>query len=145
MGPFPFPAMSYTNTFIRIAPDSARETAVIPPWNPDKRSVASLQHELLTRHPGELTEKELYFQVHCQRLGLPQEELDIRREGIWRELFAKPQACLRASPLPKSYGWGIHYDPEGRVRLVAVDSPEYRQLSEGTLFQTAAMRSKRAQ
>lgn len=145
MGPFSFPAMSYTNTFIRTTPDSGRKTAAIPPCNPDKRSVASLQHELLTRHPGELTEKELYFQVHCRRLGLSLDEAEARRDLIWQELFAKPQACLRASPLPKSYGWGVHYDADGRIRLVAVESPEYRQLSESTLSQTAAMRSKRAQ
>lgn len=145
MGPFSFPAMSYTNTFIRTAPDSARKTATIPPCHPDKRSVASLQHELLARHPGELTEKELYFQVHCRRLGLSQEEAEARRDPIWQELFAKPQACLRASPLPKTYGWGVHYDADGRIRLVAVESPEYQKLSESALSQTAAMRSKRAQ
>lgn len=137
--------MSYTNTFIRTAPDSSRETAAIPPCNPDRRSVASLQHELLTRHPGELTEKELYFQVRCRRLGLSQEEVEARRDNIWQELFVKPQACLRASPLPKTYGWGVHYDADGRIRLVAVESAEYRKLSESALFQTAAMRSKRAQ
>lgn len=137
--------MSYTNTFIRIAPDSAKETAAIPPCNPDKRTVASLQHELLTRYPGELTEKELCFQVHCRRLGLSPKEAEARRASIWADLFAKPQACLRASPLPKTYGWGVHYDQDGRIRLVAVGSDEYRQLSEGGLTQTSAMRSKRIQ
>ncbi len=137
--------MSYINTFIRIAPDSARETAMIPPCNPDKRTVASLQYELLTCHSGELTEKELYFQIHCRRLGLSTKEAEARRASIWADLFAKPQACLRASPLPKTYGWGIHYDQDGRIRLVAVESTEYRQLSEGGLTQTSAMRSKPAQ
>jgi hypothetical protein len=104
MGPLSF-AMSYTNTFIRIAPDSSCQTAKVPPLNPDRRTIASLQHELLTAHPGSLTEQELHYRVHCLRLGLSPVEMETQRATIWAELFRKPQACLRASPLPKSYGW----------------------------------------
>ena len=143
MGPLSF-AMSYTNTFIRIAPDSTCHTAKVPPLNPDRRTVASLQHELLTAHPGELTEKELYFRVHCRRLGLPPAEMEKQRGTLWTELFRKPQACLRASPLPKSYGWGVHYNEDGLIRLAAVESADYERLSGSTLHQTSAMRSKRA-
>jgi hypothetical protein len=32
------------------------------------------------------------------------------------------------SALPKRYGWGIRNDAEGRIALIAVGSPEYRQL-----------------
>jgi len=137
--------MSYNSTFIRIASDSSRTEAVAPPVKPDKPTVASLQYELLTRHPGEFTEQELYFRVHCRRQGLDEAQAESRRPQIWQELFSRPQACLRASPLPKSYGWGVHYDENGRIRLVGVETAEYRQLCESTLSQTAAMRSKRAQ
>jgi hypothetical protein len=44
------------------------------------------------------------------------------------EFFARPQACLRASPLPKKYGWGFVFDAEGRVALCAMESAEYRRL-----------------
>ncbi|WP_298711512.1 DUF6157 family protein [Micrococcus sp. 2A] len=36
--------------------------------------------------------------------------------------FAKSQACLRASPLGKRHGWGLHHDAEGRVALVPLGS-----------------------
>ena len=61
------------------------------------------------------------------------------------EYFARPRACLRASPLPKTFGWGLHYDADGWITLHAVDSPEYAQLSiEPSLTQLCAMRSSRA-
>ena len=54
-------------------------------------------------------------------------------------------ACMRASPLPKSYGWGLHLDAEGKVALVAMESPEIRRLaSSRAIAQTRAMRSRRA-
>ncbi len=54
-------------------------------------------------------------------------------------------ACMRASPLPKSHGWGLHFNPKGKVALVAVGSPEYKQLSgDRAIEQTRGMRSKRA-
>jgi len=32
-------------------------------------------------------------------------------------LLSKPHPCLRASMLPKRYGWGVHYDGNGRITL----------------------------
>ncbi len=59
--------------------------------------------------------------------------------------FSQPRACLRASPLPKTYGWGLHYDAEGRITLHAVDSAEYTRLrNDPSLTQLQAMRSSRA-
>ena len=62
-----------------------------------------------------------------------------------RSTFAQPRACLRASPLPKTYGWGLHYDSHGRITLHPVGSPEYVRLSQdSSLTQLRAMRSSRA-
>ncbi|MEO5913534.1 MAG: DUF6157 family protein [Luteolibacter sp.] len=135
--------MSYTNTFIRVAQDSKTAVAVVPPERAAGKTVAAWQYELLAAHPYQLTERELYFRVHCGRKEISAREAKAQRKEILMEIFAKPQACLRASPLPKSYGWGVHYDAEGRIGLVGVESEEYRKLSESGLKQVYAMRSKR--
>jgi hypothetical protein len=33
--------------------------------------------------------------------------------------------------LPKKYGWGIHFNGEGKLALVPMESPEYRKFAEG--------------
>lgn len=59
--------------------------------------------------------------------------------------FSKGQACMRASPLGKRFGWGVHADAEGRVAIYAVDSKRYQALAvDPDITQVRAMRSKRA-
>ena len=136
--------MAYVSTFIRVAEDCPVTTAEAPP--PRARpSVAELQHRLLSEHPYQPTEEELYVRVHGLRQGLRENEIEQRREALHAEVFAKPQACLRASPLAKRYGFGVHYDAAGRIALYPRDSPEYARLSsDGALTQLSAMRSTRA-
>lgn len=136
--------MAYVRAFIRVAEDCPVTTAEGPP--PRARpSVAELQHQLLSEHPYQLTEEELYVRVHGLRQGLTENEVEQRREELCAEVFAKPQACLRASPLTKRYGFGAHYDTEGRIALYPRESPEYVRLaSDGALTQLNAMRSTRA-
>jgi hypothetical protein len=58
--------------------------------------------------------------------------------------FAKPQACLRTSPLVKQFGWGIHHDADGRIALVDPQSDTYRRLlADASVKKTPGMRSKR--
>jgi uncharacterized protein DUF6157 len=46
-----------------------------------------------------------------------------------RETFLrKGHPHLRVSALAKRYGWGIHNNAEGKVALIAVESPEYTRL-----------------
>lgn len=126
---------NYQNTFITIAPDSAATTGIVPP-KPD--SIAGRQYALLHAKPYKLTSDDLLFAVHAAKNDLP-ETAETRAE-----FFAKPKACLRASPLPKQYGWGIHHDADGRLALVAVGSAEYDRLShDKSVKSTPAMRSKR--
>lgn len=137
--------MSYTKTFIRVSPDTKATAGTVPPEKAGARTVAGWQHALLTGQPYQFTERELYFQVHCHRHGISAAEAAKRRDAIFSEVFAKPQACLRASPLPKSYGWGVHYDERGRIAILAMEAPAYAKLSKDTaLKQLDAMRSKRA-
>ncbi len=131
---------NYIDTFIAVAPD-CRVVAAEPPPVTAKPTVAALQFELLAEHPYELTSDELLFTVHATRAGIADADLAAERERF----FAKDQACLRASPLGKRYGWGTHHDEHGRVAIYAVGSADYeRLLADDTLTQKAAMRSSRA-
>lgn len=58
---------------------------------------------------------------------IPEEELLARGIQIREELFQKSQACLRASMLPKKYGWGLHFDRAGKIALFGVESLDYQK------------------
>ncbi len=123
--------MSYTNTFIEAADDCPEATGIVPPVRGDKPSVAVLEYELLSKHPYKYTHEDLLFIVHVTRLGLTPADLKQRGKQIHAELFAKPHACMRASPLPKRYGWGIHHDDQGRIGIISRGSPDYAALTTG--------------
>lgn len=110
-------------------------------------SVHALQYELLTARPYTLTLDDLIFEVHIRRAGIAKAEAKRRAATIRAELFSKPHACMRASVLPKKYGWGVHYDSAGRLALYAMESEEYRRFAEGKMNgvkAVAALRNKRA-
>ena len=136
-----------TDTFVLVAPDCSVTAAVVPAAKRAAPSVAVVQHELLTARPYKLTLADLIFEVHVRRAGVSRAEAKSRAAEIRAELFAKPQACMRTSPLPKRYGWGVHYDERGRLALYAMESEEYRRFAEGKVDGVkveAALRSKRA-
>ena len=138
--------MNYHDTFIRVAPDCPVSEAVVPTGRREEKSIPQVEYELLAGNPYTFTQEELLFAVHVQRQGIGKGELKARRAALWEEFFGKPRACLRASVLPKRYGWGLHFDAAGRIALVAVESKEYRALAEGRGVATVltAMRNKRA-
>lgn len=131
---------TYRNTFIHASPDGKASTGTTPTLRGDKKSVANLEFEMISQHPYKFTQEEVQFAVHLAHKGIAKEhEAEARTQ-----YFGKPHACLRASPLVKTYGWGLHFNADGKVALVAVDSPEYRQLAEDrNLQQLPGMRSKR--
>lgn len=137
--------MNYSSTFIAVAPDTKATAGTVPPARENKPSIAQLEYELISAHPYEHTQEEVQFLVHVTRLGLSPKELKTRRDKLWTEFFAKPCACFRTSPLPRTYGWGLHFDDQGRVALVALDCPEYQRFVKSkSLKQLPALRSKRA-
>jgi hypothetical protein len=130
---------NYTNTFIEVAEDCKAATGTVPPEKTEP-TVARMQFELIQTNPYRFTSDEVLFAVYTARNRIPPEELEARRA----EFFSKGQACLRASPLAKTYGWGIHHDREGKVALYARGSEEYDRLrADGSLAQLKAMRSSR--
>ena len=132
-------ATGYTNAFITIAPDCpvARGTA------PDRQTtVAGLEYSLLTESPYRLNGDELLFAVHVRHKGLG-ESADL--EAVRAAFFMKPHACLRASMLPKRYGWGVHYDEKGRIALHGAETDAYRRLAARTdLRIMPAMRNRKS-
>lgn len=132
------------DTFILIAEDCPATTGAVPLPRGDKPTVAALEYAFLAAAPYTLTHRELVLRVEARRRGLPDDLASDEKAALEAELFAKPRACMRASPLPKSYGWGVHHDGEGRIGLAAAGSPEYARLAAAAPTVVKAMRSKRA-
>jgi hypothetical protein len=132
---------NYVNTFIEVAEDCPAASGTIPNRSDTKPTVAALQFAMIAPYPYKYTSDDVLFTVYADREGI--EPAD--RKKARKTFFAKPQACLRTSPLARRYGWGIHHDAEGRVALVAIDSEEYREFAGNPDIQhVKAMRSKRA-
>ncbi|TJY39638.1 hypothetical protein E5161_18880 [Cohnella pontilimi] len=123
--------LNYYNTFITVAPDCPVETGTVPKDKKDGKTKPGIEFELAADRPYKYTQEELLFEVHVRHKQIPQEELAARREEIREQFFSKPMACLRASMLPKKYGWGIHFNEEGKLALYAMESSEYREFADG--------------
>ncbi len=136
--------LNYFRTLIAVADDCPVQSSVVPVERGGKQTVATLQYELLAGSPFVHTQPDILFDSWLRRQELPaQPAAELAR--LRREFFAKPQACLRASPLPKKYGWGLLFDQEGRVALCAMESKEYKEsLAGGKVKVLKAMRSSRA-
>jgi hypothetical protein len=121
---------NYSDTLITASSDSPVSAGTVPE---KPGTVAAVQLELLAK-PYAMTSDDLLFEAHQARGG----------DKSRAEFFAKPQACLRASPLVKQFGWGIHHDGEGRIAAVAMERAEYRRLLDDPgVKKVAGMRSKR--
>lgn len=129
---------NYTDTFIQIADDSPAVSGEVPPGKGDKKTAASLQYTMLHKHPYRYTSDDVLFAVYATKNDLTQTELSKARE----QFFSKGQPCLRASPLTKRYGWGVHCNAEGKIALIGAETQEYKKLSaDKKLTVVKAMRS----
>jgi Family of unknown function (DUF6157) len=136
-----------TDTFVVVAPDCPVSSAVVPAAEGTNPPVHVIQYELLTARPYRFTLEDLIFETYTRRAGITKTEIKQRAAAIRAELFSRPHACMRASALPKRYGWGVHYDSKGRVALYPMESAEYKQFASGKVSGVklvAALRSKRA-
>jgi hypothetical protein len=137
--------MNYYQSFITVAPDSTATHATVPPVKGAAMSIPALEYELLSKHPYTYTQEELQFAVHVRRAGLSETEVKAKHTQLWAQFFSKPRACLRGSSLPKKYGWGLHFNNEGKIALVALESKDYEKFSHAKdLKIMPALKSKRA-
>lgn len=129
---------NYFNTFIEVAPDT-KVTRGIPPTAKGKRTVAQIQFEIIAGNPYKFTSDDVLFQVYAERNNV-NSNLKQARELF----FSKGQPCFRASPIPKQFGFGIHFNESGKMALCPMESDEYRQfVNDSALTKLRAMRSSR--
>jgi hypothetical protein len=129
---------NYFNTLILASTDCAAKAGTVPP---KPGTIAALQYERVSVAPYKITSDDLLLAVEAHRKGVKATKLPKFRE----EFLSVPHACLRASPLVKTYGWGIHHDAEGRVALVGRQSREYEELARNPdVKKVPGMRSRRA-
>ncbi len=139
--------MSYTDTFITVSPDCPVEESVQPQPKGGVKTKPLLEFELLSDHPYRFTEKDLIYQVHLRHQGIPEEEWQEREGEIREKLFAKSHPCMRASMLPKKYGYGVHYDHEGKIAIYGMETSRYCSFAGGGedgVRVIAAMRNKKS-
>lgn len=117
---------NYQDTFIEIADDCPVENGEVPPQKGEAKTVANLQFEMLYKHPYKYTSDDVLFQVYADRNDLTKKEYKEARA----QFFSKGQPCLRASPLTKRYGWGVHNDKDGKIALFGCETPEYKKFAK---------------
>jgi len=126
---------NYTNTLIEVSSDCRRSESEKPG---KEGSVAAVQYRLIAEAPYQKTSDEVIWQSEVLR-GRAQDSQEARDA-----YFSVGRACLRTSPLVKTYGWGIHSDQNGHVALIAREGSEYARLKgDDTVQKVAGMRSKR--
>ncbi|MCB0648199.1 MAG: hypothetical protein KDC49_16130 [Saprospiraceae bacterium] len=131
---------NYYNTFIEVAEDTKADCGTEPPVKSDQKTVAALQYELIVKNPYIYTSDDVLFEVFARRNDLTDDAYPEARETF----FSKGQPCLRASPLTKTYGFGVHYNAEGKIAIYGMDSPVYEQmLADEKVQKLKAMKSKR--
>lgn len=110
-----------------------------PPRNPD--TVVGMQFDMLHSHPYAMTSDDLLVAITGTRKDISKDEWPELRA----EIFSKGQPCLRTSSLPKTLGWALHHNADGRVALIDVGTPAYKALmADETVEKRPAMRNKRA-
>jgi hypothetical protein len=131
---------NYENTFIEAAEDSPAIVGEIPKVKGDTKTVAASQFEIISKNPYKFTSDDVLFQVFADKNALTKSEYAAARE----QFFSKGQACLRASPLTKRYGWGVHNDKDGKIALYGIETPEYQKfMKDKNLKVVKAMRTSR--
>src|SRR5437764_9255441 len=120
---------NFSNAFIGVADDCPAGSGRIPPERSGTPTVAVLQYAMIKNHPYKYTSDDVVFATSAPGRALGVEAKQAERQKAREQFFSRGQACLRASALGKTFGWGGHSDAHGRVAILAVASPDYRQLA----------------
>jgi hypothetical protein len=116
---------NYYNSFIEVAADCPVKQGIIPPSKPGMHSIAQRQYDLLQKNPYRFTSDEVLFQVYAERNNISPGEMEAARQ----QFFSKGQPCFRTSPLTKRYGWGVHFNEEGKIAIFGCDENAYKRFS----------------
>ncbi|TDL85949.1 hypothetical protein E2R55_23415 [Vibrio vulnificus] len=132
--------MSYKNTLITISEDSKVSSAKAPVIKNGKLTIAYIEHDLINNNPYKFTQEDVQFKTYLIKNQMEAENAAELRE----QFFSKSKACFRASPLVKNYGWGIHYNNQGKIAIYDVNSEMYNKLlRQDDITKLKGMRSKR--
>jgi len=132
------------DTFIRVAEDCLALTGEAPQPRGESPTVATLQYAMIAKSPYTYSSDDVVFATSAAGRALDAKATKAQRRLAREAFFAKGQACLRASPLGKRFGWGIHADAQGRVAIYAKGSPRYQALAaDPDITQVHAMRNRR--
>ncbi len=116
---------------VLVAEDSPAAAPTPPPARRATPTAAEVQYALLAAEPFRWTENEVLFESWWRRQDRAATASAEEKEQARAAFLATPRPCLRASPLPQRYGWGLVFDEDDRVALCPVDSPQYRALAAG--------------
>lgn len=132
-------SINLSNIFIQVSPDYHQEKAIIPPLKSAQKTIARIQYELLIGNPYELTADDLIFSVHVNRKVLSEADIEKEREIF----FSRKQTGLASSPLAKKFGWGVHFNEDGKVAIFPIESEQYKLLAnDPNIKQTKAGNTK---
>lgn len=130
---------NYFDTFIEVAEDTKVDNGTAPPVKANK-TIAEMQFEIIKKNPYKFTSDDVLFQVFAERNDISRTEYKQARATF----FTKGQACLSASPLAKTYGYGIHFDSEGKIAIYGMETLEYEKyINDTSIKKVKAMRSSR--
>ncbi|MDD4632559.1 MAG: DUF6157 family protein [Proteiniphilum sp.] len=130
---------NYFNTFIEVSLDTKVREGTPPPSR-DKKTVAEIEYELIIENPYKYNSDEILFRVYAERNNIPREE----QEQARKQFFSTGQPCFRASPLAKSYGYGIHCNSEGKVAIYGIETAAYQNfLADTKIKKVKAMKLSR--
>lgn len=130
---------NYFDVFIEVAEDTKATEGTVPPIRANKKSVANYEYEMVFNNPYKYTSDDIFFSVYAQRNELPNNKKERKA------FFSKGRPCFRASPLTKTYGWGVHSNTEGKVAIFGLGSKEYSKfLKDKNIVKKKAMRSKKS-
>jgi Family of unknown function (DUF6157) len=133
--------MNYYDTLIEVADDCPATEGQVPQARGGKKTKAVIEYELLAEHPYTYTEEDIAFEVYAVLHDIPKASRPKERD----KFLSKGHPHLRVSALAKRYGWGIHNNAEGKVALIAVESPDYKRLMhDPRTTKIKAFRSSRA-
>ncbi|RPD40866.1 DUF6157 family protein [Chitinophaga barathri] len=129
---------NYFNTFIIVADDCPVANGEIPPVKGENKTIANIEFDMIRQNPYKYTSDDVLFQVFADKNDLVKSEYKEARE----KFYSKGQPCFRASPLTKRYGWGVHFDKDGKMAIYGSETKEYEKFSKDkNLAVVKAMRS----
>jgi len=129
---------NYYNTFIEIADDSDATSGITPKPKGNHKTIAEIQFEMISKNPYKYSSDDVLFDVYAERNDIATSEQKAERE----KFFSKGQACFRASPLTKKYGFGVHSDKDGKIAIFGVETDRYKQfVADPHIKKVKAMRS----